>query len=146
MLITSNTQASLVQTYTHVSQKQVEDTQSNESSAQSRTTDTVSISDTAKNANVTWQRIADKYDVTNITGPEIADMAKELYNNGLISGSEMLDLYRPTGLNHADTVHEKRNHLAQMERSYEMVKNYPKNSLEYIKSFEKAIEILKRIG
>lgn len=106
--------------------------------------DTVSISRTAQQAETKWQEISDKYNVTNISGHEVMAMAKELYDNNLISGSEMLDMFRPSGIN--EDLSAPRNHLENMRNDLEMMKQYGNNSHQAIQSASKIVNILQRIG
>jgi len=64
----------------------------------------VTISPEAKLAN-----IAARYDVTNISPNEVKEMAKELYDNNLISEKEALLLYIPSSID--ENPNQKYNYL-----------------------------------
>lgn len=116
--------------------------------------DTVTISEVGRNAKSAWEDISNKYDLTNISGKEVRKMARELYDNGLITSTEMFNMWLPPGVNFggtggtslAETDHIKRNHIEEMEKDFNMMKQHGANSHEAIRGMQNVLDILKRIG
>ncbi len=107
-------------------------------------TDTVSISDAGRNAEVKWQEISQKYDVKNISGNEVLNMAKELYDNNLISEEDSLLMYVPLSLD--ENLNEKSNYLDLMTLSLEMTKKSGQITEQGLKLSEKRIDILEQMS
>ena len=107
-------------------------------------TDTVSISDAGRNAEVKWQEISQKYDVKNISGNEVLNMAKELYDNNLISEEDSLLMYVPLSLD--ENLSEKSNYLDLMTLSLEMTKKSGQITEQGLKVSEKRIDILEQMS
>jgi len=110
------------------------------------TADTISISETGRTAEQKWQEMSEKYDMRNITANEVMTMAKELYDSGLISGSDMLGMYRPEDINWGSNLDTKRDHLKNMTLSLEAIKAHGQSTPEGIRQSERVLELLKRIG
>lgn len=110
-------------------------------------TDTVSISSAGLNAEAKWQEITNKYDMTNISGNEIMGMAKELYDNKLISSNQMLDMYTPPSIDF--NLDEKVNYVAQVSKELESLKLHSDGSAQMRNAIEaksRVFDIVKRIG
>lgn len=108
--------------------------------------DRVTISAAGRNAESTLRDAAEKYDLTNISGKEVRQMARELYDKGAITATEMFDMYLPTGFASAHRDNDKRNHLENMEKDFNMMKQYGKNSAEAINGMQNVLEMLRKIG
>lgn len=116
--------------------------------------DSVTISEAGRNTQTAWEEISNKYDMTNISGKEVRTMARELFDNGLISSTEMFNMWLPPGVNFggaggtsfAETDHIKRNHLEEMEKDFNMMKQHAANSPKAIQEMQNVLDILKRIG
>ena len=110
-------------------------------------TDTVVISSAGRNAETKWQEIADKYDMTNISGNEVMGMAKELYDNKLISSSQMLDMYTPPSIDF--NLDEKVNYVAHVTKELESQKSRSDGSAQMRNAIEaksRVFDIVKRIS
>ena len=99
-------------------------------------TDTVSISSAGRNAEAKWQEIANKYDMTNISGNEVMGMAKELYDNKLISSGQMLDMYTPPSIDF--NLDEKVNYVAHVTKELESLKLHSDGSAQMRNAIEAA--------
>jgi hypothetical protein len=109
--------------------------------------DTVSISSAGRNAEAKWQEIADKYDMTNISPNEVMGMAKELYDNKLISSSQMLDMAIIPSIDFNPD--EKVNYVAHVTKELESLKSYNDGSAQMRNAIEaksRVLDIAKRIG
>ncbi|PHR25859.1 MAG: hypothetical protein COA36_13400 [Desulfotalea sp.] len=110
-------------------------------------TATVSISSAGRNAEDKWQEIADKYDMTNISANEIMGMAEELYDNKLISSSQMLDMYTLPSIDFNPD--EKINYVAHVTKELESLKSHNDGSIQMKNAIEaksRVFDIVKRIG
>ncbi|MBO1255153.1 hypothetical protein J3L16_05555 [Alteromonas sp. 5E99-2] len=110
------------------------------------TADTVSISTAGLSAEQRWQEIADKYDLTNVTANEVTTMAKELYDNKLISATEMFDMYVPEDINFHLNLDTKRDHIENMTNRLTGLNNAEGISRESIEQATKILEMLKDLG
>ena len=110
-------------------------------------TDTVSISSAGRNAEAKWQEIANKYDMTNISWNEVMGMAKELYDNKLISSGQMLDMYTPPSIDF--NLDEKVNYVAHVTKELESLKLHSDGSAQMRNAIEaksRVFDIVKLIG
>lgn len=107
-------------------------------------TDTVTISDFAKNSDSKWKEISNKYNVSHISPNEISGMARELFDNKLISTDEYLSMYVPENIN--DNMDLKRNHLNNMSKDLYVLKQQGTYTPEALDSATRVVNILKRIG
>lgn len=109
--------------------------------------DIVSISDTGRNAEEKWQEIADKYDMKNISGHEVLGMAKELYDNKLISGDDYLSMYVPSGID--DNLNDGGNYIDRTAKELASLKEHDDGSIKSraaIDARSKILDIVMRIG
>lgn len=128
--------------------------ESGRGSSKAAETDTVTISEAGRNATSVWDEISNKYDLTNISGKEVRTMARELFDNGLITSTEMFNMWLPPGVNFGgtggtsfvETDHIKRNHIEEMEKDFNMMKLHSANSTEAIRGMQNVLDILKKIG
>ena len=104
--------------------------------------DKVEISLSGRNAEVKWQEIAQKYDVNNISGREVMMMAKELYDNKLISEESSLLMYVPLSID--ENLDKKSNYLDLMVKDLQRAKESG-SSIAQINFSEKRIDILEQL-
>ena len=122
-------------------------TNQTESTQQNTNMKTVVISDAGKNAEAKFNEIAEKYDMTNISANEIMTMSKELYDNKLISSTQMLDMYTLPGIDF--DLNEKVNYIDHVTKEINGLKLTNDGSdkiANVIKSKEWTLNLIKEIG
>jgi hypothetical protein len=85
--------------------------------------------------------------MTNISGNEVMGMAKELYDNKLISSSQMLDMYTPPSIDF--NLDEKVNYVDHVTKELESLKLFNDGSAQMRNAIEakyRVFDIVKRIG